>query len=147
MEEKYFERKSKFDSILDFLVFISLFVVTIFLILEILSSVKDIGVPTEVLDKIYFPIGIIVFIVFSVDLYRLYKYSDSFTGFLYNNFLDIIATIPFTLILTIPGGEVLKTFRVLRLGKLSRSGKIVKEFKAAGVLKKKSDDYKKKNRV
>ena len=147
MEELYFEKKSKFEQILDVLVFLSVFIVTIFLLLDLLVSTKDVGISEETLNDIYIPFGVIVLIVFSVDLYRLYKLSDSFSDFLKKNYLDIIATIPFGLIFSSPIGELLKAFRVFRLAKLSRIGKMTKEFKAAAVLKKKSEDYKKSNRI
>ena len=147
MEELYFEKKSKFEQILDVLVFLSVFIVTIFLILEFLVSTKDVGVSEEVLNDIYIPFGVIILIVFLLDLFRLYKLSDSFLDFLSKYYLDIIATIPFGLIISSPIGEFLKAFRVFRLAKLSRIGKMTKEFKAAAVLKKKSEDYKKSNRI
>ena len=147
MEELYFEKKSKFEQILDVLVFLSVFIVTIFFLLEFLVSTKDVGISEETLNDIYIPFGVIILIVFLVDLYRLYKLSDSFSDFLKKNYLDIIATIPFGLIFSSPVGELLKAFRVFRLAKLSRIGKITKEFKAAAVLKKKSEDYKKSNRI
>ena len=146
-EEFYFEKKPWYEQLLDILIFISVFIVTIFLVLEILVSIKDVGISEEALDSIYFPFAIGILIVFSLDLIRLYRSSKSFSEFLSTYYLDIIATIPFGLIFSSPFGELLKAFRVFRIAKLSRIAKISKEFKGIAILKKKSDNYNKNNRI
>ncbi|MFW5705347.1 MAG: ion transporter [Nanoarchaeota archaeon] len=154
MEEYFIEEKSNFDKLLDFLVFIAVFAVTIFLILEILAGSGKTNLNLEKINEIYFTVNIFVFAIFVVDLIRLYKESTGMKNFLKGNWLDILATIPFGLIAQgMVSFEVLKLARVSRLLKLtrvqkvSRISKITKEFKAASHLKKESEEYQRKHRV
>jgi len=154
MEEYFVEEKSNFDKLLDFLVFIAVFAVTIFLILEILAGSGKTSLDLEKINDIYFTVNIFVFAIFVVDLIRLYKESTGMKAFLKGNWLDILATIPFGLIAQgMVSFEVLKLARVSRLLKLtrvqkvSRISKISKEFKAASHLKKESEEYQRKHRV
>jgi fumarate reductase subunit D len=148
--DEYFVReKSNMDKVLDLLVFIAVFVVTIFLILEI---VQPAGIfDSEKISSIYLYVEIGVLIVFVIDLVRLWKQSPDTKHFFKTGWLDILATIPFGLIgplSTIKGFGLLKWARVAgRLTKFSRASKITKEFKAASHLKKEGEEYKKKHRL
>jgi len=161
IDEYFIEEKSTLDKVLDFLVFIAVFVVTIFLILELMASSGNLGIDIIKLTEIYFWVDIGVFIIFLADLIRLKIESDSWGDFFKNNWLDVLATIPFGLIGGLMAGgksakagfEVLKLTRIQKLTKLSkinkisRVSKIAKEFKAASHLKKESENYKKKHRL
>ena len=161
MDEYFVEEKSNWDKLLDFLVFLAVSAVTIFLILDIMG-VNNIGnVDTASLNNIYFWVNIVVFAIFFVDLIRLWKRSDGVKDFFEHNWLDVLATIPFELIAfgigaspsTAQAVGIAKWFRVAKLSgvariqKISRISKISKEFKAAAHLKKESDEYKKKHRL
>lgn len=157
MEEYFVEEKSMFEKVLDFLVFLSVFVVTIFLLLEVFGYS---GGSTN-LEDIYFYVNIVVFIIFAVDLVRLKMKSSGWKDFFVHNWLDVLATIPFGLIAYGLSGikpdsvafEVLKLTRLSKLstlGKLqkaSRISKISKEFKAASHLKHESEEFKRKHRL
>jgi magnesium-transporting ATPase (P-type) len=158
MDEYFVQEKSSWDRLLDFLVFIAVFVVTIFLILEILApGVQSLDV--QKINNIYFYVNIVVFIVFVVDIIRLWKESTSAGEFFKNSWLDVLATIPFALIIGLLGGvagpkfEVLKLIRLNKLAaigkvqKVSRGAKITKEFKAAAHLKKEGEEYQRKHRL
>ena len=155
MDEYFIEEKSTAENVLDLFVFISVFVVTIFLFFEL------IGINAEI-EKIYLWVSVFVLIVFSLDLIRLWKKSYGFKDFITHNWLDVLATIPFELIAfalsfsnptTVGAFGILKWFRFHKLSKLSqiqrisRISKISKEFKAASHIKKESEEYNKKNRL
>lgn len=161
MDEYFIEEKSKGDMFLDFLVFIAVFVVTVFLILEIVAQTGKTGLDIVSVNNVYFYINFAVFLVFFVDLVRLWNHSQGLKDFFRHNWLDVLATIPFGLIAwalsgvptTNPSFEVLKLLRVARLTglsriqKISRISKISKEFKAASHLKKEGSEYKRKHRL
>lgn len=162
MDEYFVEEKSNADKLLDFLVFLAVFVVTIFLILELLGMSGRTGIDVTQLNKIYMWVNIVVLVIFSADLVRIYKEAGSFKQFLKTGWVDILATIPFGLIglllgtvsdLVAPFNAAMKWIRVARvsgiarLQKASRISKISKEFKAASHLKKESEEYKKKHRL
>ena len=155
IDEYFVEEKTSWDKFLDFLVFIAVLVVTLFLILELAADSKAVNIDLEKLRDIYFWVNIGVFAVFLVDLVRLRNESDSWGDFFKNSWLDILATIPFGLIAAAsgPSFEILKLAKlskltsVSKIQKVSRVAKISKEFKAAAHLKKESDDYKKKHRL
>lgn len=155
MEEYFVEEKTTFDKVMEFLVFVSVFIVTVFFIAELLGSSGNVGIDLERLAVLYFPFDIVVFIVFFVDLIRLYLKADGVKEFLLDSWLDILATIPFGLMFGFisPSNQVLKLTRygklsaIMRTSKLSRATKIGRQFKAASHLKKESEDYKKKHRL
>ena len=150
MEDYFSQGKKRWETVLDILVFLSVFVVTIFLFTEIL------GLESEAI-RIYMWINMAVLTIFTIDLYRLWRRSYGFKDFLTNNWLDILATIPIELIalaVTSDIGSVaqlgiIKWFRVQKLtrlgqiSKVSRISKLAREFKSAAHLKKKSEEYKK----
>lgn len=163
MDEFFVEEKSNIDRLLDFLVFLAVFAVTIFLILDIMgvNNVGDIDIQS--INNVYFWVNIVVFIIFLADLVRLWNRSDDAKDFFKHNWLDVLATIPFELIAFAVGAfqppktaqafGIVKWFRVAKLTgvarvqKISRISKISKEFKAASHLKKESEEYKKKHRL
>ncbi len=150
MEEYFVEEKSGFDKFMDLLVFIAVFVVTIFLILEILANSGKTSLDWAKINYYYFYANIVIFIIFVIDLFRLWKESNGVKDFISHNFLDILATIPFGLIASTPSFEILKGVRVtklLKLQKASKISKISKEFKAAAHMKKESEEYQKKHRL
>lgn len=160
MDEYFIEEKSAWDKLLDFLVFIAVFVVTIFLIMEIMGLAGKINVDPVFLNEIYLYVNIFVFIIFAVDLVRLWKHASGFKDFMGKNWLDVIATIPFELIALFLAGiasssqfGILKLVRLNKLGalaktqKVSRIAKISKEFKAAAYLKKEGEEYQRKHRL
>lgn len=155
MEEYFIEEKTMYDRILDFLVFLSVFVVTIFLIMEVFNIVEG-------LTDIYLGISIAVLIIFSLDLIRIRQRHDTWKEFFHDAWLDILATIPFELIAfafigiepeRVSQFAVLRWIRVTRLtrsgqmAKVARTSKVSRQFKAAGHLKEESDKFKNKNRV
>lgn len=155
MDEYFVEEKTTYDRILDFLVFLAVFVVTIFLILDVFRIV--IG-----LESVYLWVSVVVLIIFVLDLIRLRQKADGWGDFFKHNFLDILATIPFELFAlllanvdpsTVNRLAVLKWFRVTRLARsaklanIARVSKITKEFKAAAHMKEESEKFKEKNRV
>ena len=155
MDEYFIEEKSAWEGTLDLLVLLSVFTVTIFLILDI------IGLGPE-LDKIYLWISVVVLIIFALDLVRIWKRSNGFKDFLSHGWLDILATIPFELVAygiaglrpeTVAAFGLLKWFRFHKLSKIgqlqriSRISKISKEFKAAAHLKREGEEYKRKHRL
>ena len=162
MDEYFIEEKSGYDRLLDFLVFIAVFVVTIFLILEIIGGAGQAGIDPERINSIYLWVNIGVFAIFILDLVRLWRRSENVKDFFTHNWLDVLATIPFELIalaLTgIPAKSaqqfgILKWIRFTKLtragqvSKISRVSKIGKEFKAASHLKKEGEEYKRKHRL
>lgn len=161
MDEYFVEEKSTWDKLLDLLVFIAVFVVTIFLILEIVAQTGKTGLDIVQINEIYFYINIVVFIIFLVDLVRLWREHDGLKDFATHCWLDVLATIPFGLLASglagvaaaNPSFEVLKFLRLTRMTqlgrvqKISRVSKISKEFKAASHLKKEGEDYKRKHRL
>lgn len=154
MDEYFVESKSGFDKLMDFLVFIAVLAVTIFLVLEIIGSS---GVVTSInadkVNNIYFYANIVIFAIFFVDLVRLWRASSGAKDFFSHNWLDVLATIPFGMLATLANYSVLnglKWARVLRFTKLqkaSKISKISKEFKAASHLKNESEEYQKKHRL
>lgn len=152
MEEYFVEEKTTFDKIMDVLVFLAVFVVTIFFIVEILANSGKLALGLERLAQIYMPIDVIVLVIFTVDLVRLYKKAEGLKDFLLNSWLDILATIPFSLILGSggTGTQVLKLAKYSRLSKLSqvsRASKVTRQFKAASHLKKEGEEYQRKHRL
>lgn len=160
LDEYFVEQKSKVDRFLDFLVFIAVFLVTIFLILEIVVIAGKTNIDIIKLNQIYFYVNLVVFLIFVADLFRLYKQSINLKNFFSKNWLDILATIPFGLLGSILSNykilNVLKLARfsklasaskVVKAQKISRIGKIGKEFKAAAHLKKESEEYQRKHRL
>jgi hypothetical protein len=155
MEEYFIEEKTSYDKILDVLVFVGVAIVTVFLILEALAGAQKISVDVERLAQIYFYFDIAVFVIFVLDLIRLYKESENFKNFLGHNWLDILATIPFGLIMGLGSpltqwlkiGRALKLSQATKLTKAAKVSKIGKEFKAAAHLKKESEEYKRKHRL
>jgi len=156
MEEYFVEEKTSYDKLLDFLVFIAVFVVTIFLILELFATSGVISSSLETINGYYLYINIVVFIIFVADLIRLWKESSGPKDFFQNNWLDVLATIPFGLIAQ-SLSTINNAFKILRVTKLastasklqkaSRISKISKEFKAASHLKREGEEYKKKHRL
>ena len=155
MEEYFIEESTMYDRVLDFLVFLSVFVVTIFLIMEVFQIVEG-------LSQVYLWISVVVLAIFMLDLVRLRQRADSWKDFFTHSWLDILATIPFELVAVafaaIPPGQasqfaILKWIRVTRLSragqisKIARVSKVSKEFKAAAHLKDESDKFKEKNRL
>jgi len=156
LDEYFVGEKSSVDKLLDFLVFLAVLAVTIFLIVEILIEAGKITSMTmDSIGQTYFYVNIVVFIIFLADLVRLRRESENNTVFFKNNWLDILATIPFGLIASGlgPTFEILKLAKISKLTaitkvqKVSRISKISKEFKAAAHLKKESEDYKNKHRL
>jgi hypothetical protein len=156
MEEYFVEKKTSYDRLLDVLVFLAVLVVTVFLILDILASAGKIALSQAKLAQIYYPIDIVVFIIFVLDLVRLWKEAANYKEFLIKNWLDILATIPFGLLLQVnsPLTQIVKWGRVAKMGsgaakiaKASRVSKIGKEFKAAAHLKSESEEYQRKHRL
>lgn len=156
MDEYFIEEKSTYDKFLDFIVFIAVFVVTIFLILDVLIAAGKVSIDLIKLQQIYFYVDTVVFIIFSLDLVRLWKESTDAKEFFANNWLDVLATIPFGLFVYTPSFEILKLTKFSKLSKLSKLekiqkaskiSKVSKEFKAAGHMKKESEEYQKKHRL
>lgn len=161
MDEYFVEEKSSWDKLLDFLVFLAVFAVTIFLILEIVAGTGKVSFNLSAINDIYFYINIIVFLIFSADLVRLWKGSESVGHFFMHNWLDVLATIPFGILAYFIASadpntywfQMLKWTRFSKLStlakaqKVSRISKISKEFKAASHLKKEGEDYQKKHRL
>ena len=162
MEEYFIEEKTKWDKLLDFLVFLAVFVVTIFLILEIVGFSGKTSIDPVKINEVYFYINFMVFIVFLADLVRLWRGSQGAKDFFSHNWLDVLATIPFELLALMLTGlnpstaqalGVAKWFRVSKLSglgkaqKISRISKISKEFKAASHLKKEGEEYQRKHRL
>jgi hypothetical protein len=143
MDEYVVEEKGAFGKVLDFFVFLSVFIVTIFLVLEFVIERKEVGISLEELNTMYLYVGSFVFLVFAVDLGRLKKESPSWSFFFKAHWLDILATIPFGLF----GPQMFEITKLARLNKLLRLSKVAKEFKAASHLRKEAGRYKKKNRV
>jgi hypothetical protein len=156
MEEYFVQEKSGWDRLLDFLVFVAVFVVTIFLILELLGYSGKTGIDPDRVNEIYFWLNLGVFAIFIMDLIRLWRQSATPGEFFGKNWLDVLATIPFELIAyflgikaaTIGAFGLLKLVRAERiLSRVARISKISKEFKAASHLKRESEEYKKKHRI
>ena len=155
MDEYFVEEKTSYDKILDFFVFVAVFVVTIFLILDLFQIATG-------LEAIYLWVSVIVLIIFSIDLVRLRRKVDSWGEFFRKNWLDVLATVPFELLAfamsSIDPGTAAQfgILKLVRLQKLTRAGaiskaarvsKISKEFKAAAHLKQESEKFKEKNRL
>lgn len=158
MEEYFVEEKTGVDRLLDFLVFVAVFVVTIFLILEIVAASGKTDLDVIEIAQIYFWVNIVVFLVFLADLIRLWIESSDAKYFFKHYWLDVLATIPFGLFASVIGpaatgfnvlklASASKLAAVTKLQKVSRISKISKEFKAAAHLKEESDNYQKKNRL
>jgi hypothetical protein len=138
MEEYYLEEKDNFRTIINILLFISIFLVLIFILIDILGFFIDFSLTEQEINNIYFPIGIFILIIFIIDLYLLEKESKNVKEFLKNNWLDILATIPIGLIGGGPVTELLKIFKIQKLMKFTRLGKIIKSFKVISQIKKNS---------
>ena len=155
LDEYFVKEKSSIDRVLDFLVFIAVFAVTVFLILEIMARAGQFDI--ERVNTIYLYVSIAVFIIFAVDLVRLWKESSDAKDFFARNWLDVLATIPFGIMghvfQSLTAFNALKWAKVGRLAsvskvqKMSRASKITKEFKAASHLKKEGQEYKRKHRL
>lgn len=159
MDEYLVDKKSSGEKFLDFLVFAAVFVVTILLILELFGLP---GISIGENTTLYVWLSAVVFAVFLVDLFRLRRHSTGFKDFMSNNWLDVLATIPFELIALVLAGlppQTLQAFgllkwsrfhklsKVARLQQISKVSKISKEFKAAAHLKKQGKKYKKDNKL
>ena len=162
MDEYFVEEKTSGEKLLDFLVFIAVFVVTIFLILDILGVANKAGINWDSTNQVYIWVSIIIFVIFIADLVRLWNRSNGVKDFFSHNWLDVLATIPFELIAlvfaslspeTVSAFGILKWVRFTKLSrvgqvqKISRVSKVSKEFKAASHLKKEGDDYQRKHRL
>lgn len=155
MEEYFVEEKTFFDKLMDFLVFLAVFVVTIFFIAELLAGSGKVNLDSVRLAEIYFPIDIIVLAIFTIDLVRLFNKSESAKEFFLNSWLDILATIPVGLLLgsSSTSTQILKLTKFARLSsmmkvqRISRISKITRQFKAASHLKKEGEEYQKKHRL
>lgn len=153
LDEYYVQEKTGVDKALDFLVFIAVFVVTIFLVLEILSQAgsKVVTTSLESMNAVYAWVNWAVFIIFSADLVRLWVDADGLADFCKENWLDILATIPFGIMFsTMTSFNILKLAKVAKLTsvtKVSRVSKITKEFKAASHMKNEGEEYKRKHRL
>lgn len=162
MDEYFVEDQTGYDKLLNFLVFIAVLVVTIFLILDIIGQNQGFGIDTFALNSIYLWVSLAVFAIFILDLIRLWSESENMKDFLNGSWLDILATIPFELIALafagIPASAVnqfgiLKWIRITKLsragkiGKIARISKVSKEFKAAAHMKKEGENYKRKHRL
>jgi len=156
MDEYFIEEKTGSDRFIDFLVFLAVFVVTIFLLLEVGANAKIGSLNLANINHIYYYVSMVVFTIFVVDLVRLYRESKDFKTFLKGNWLDIFATIPFGLLAGGASFEILKLAKlekltklskVAKLNKASKISKISKEFKAASHLKKESAEYQRKHRL
>ncbi len=162
MDEYFIEEKSSADRLLDFLVFLAVFVVTIFLILEILGGAGKAGIDILQVNSVYFWVNLVVFVIFFADLVRLWRKSNGSKDFFSHNWLDVLATIPFELLALALAGipastaqalGIAKWFRFTKLAqasklqKGSRVSKVSKEFKAASHLKKEGEDYQRKHRL
>lgn len=155
MDEYFVEEKTSMDRLLDFLVFIAVFAVTIFLILELLAGAGKFDI--QRVNGIYLYVNIGVFVIFVADLIRLWKHAHGFKDFITANWLDVLATIPFALMgqlfanyavfNALKWAKVGKLATASKVQKISRVSKISKEFKAASHLKKEGDDYKRKHRL
>lgn len=150
-DEYFVQEKTGLDRLLDFLVFLAVFVVTIFLLLEIFSDAGKAAIDTGSLSGIYFYVNIVVFLIFFADLIRLWVESNGVSDFFKNNWLDVLATIPFGLVangmMTFQILKLAKISKILKVQKISRISKISKEFKAASHLKKEADEYRNKHRL
>jgi len=98
MDEYFVEEKSSYDKLLDFLVFVAVFIVTIFLIGEIFAEAGKGGINLTNLNNIYLWVNFAVFGIFFLDLIRLWNKSSGFGDFMSHNWLDVLATIPFELL-------------------------------------------------
>jgi hypothetical protein len=155
LDEYFVKEKSSMDRVLDFLVFIAVFAVTVFLILEIMAQAGKFDLAK--INSIYLYINIGVFIIFAADLIRLWHESATPKEFFKKNWLDVLATIPFGIMgqvfQQLTAFNVLKWAKAGRLAsmtkvqKLTRASKITKEFKAASHLKKEGEEYKRKHRL
>jgi len=152
MEEYFVEEKTSVDRLLDFLVFVGVFLVTIFLLLDVFA--EKAGLDLKNLSNIYFYVNILVFIIFFADLVRLWVESENAKSFWKNNWLDVLATIPFGLIASasasfgiLKWAKLSKLSAATKLQKASKISKISKEFKAASHLKKEGEEYNKKHRL
>lgn len=155
MDEYFIEEKTAYDRLLDFLVFFAVFVVTVFLILDVFNVSSG-------LDVTYLWISVVVLVIFVLDLIRLRQKVDTWKDFFAHNWLDVLATIPFELLAfflanidpaTASKFAILKLTRFqkltrgARLAQIARVSKVSKEFKAAAHLKEESDKFKEKNRL
>ncbi len=153
MDEYFVEEKSGWERLLDLLVFLAVFVVTIFLILEIVAASGKTGFEMTQINDIYIYVNIVVFVIFFADLVRLWRNHAGAKDFFTHCWLDVLATIPFGLIAQVPTFEILKWSRLAKLSalskaqKVSRISKISKEFKAASHLKKEGEEYQRKHRL
>ena len=164
MEEYFVREKKMWERILDLLVFFSVLVVVVFLLLDVLGAPLT-SIDAVSLAEFYFWVGIIVLIIFSIDLVRLRMESDNWKDFFHNNWLDVLATIPFALIgyliglygdrasVAGPFNVFFKAIRITRLSglaraqKINRVSKVGKQFKAASHFKKESEEYQRKHRL
>ena len=130
MEE--FEERGFLGKLLDFLVVLSVIIVTIFLLLDLLGLSGLLDMTAVELHEIYIPISIAILIVFILDLIRLWRHSTTVGEFFKNGWLDIVATIPFELIawfLMSVSPETVSAFGLLkwaRAAKISRAARIVR---------------------
>ena len=144
MEFEYYDKTNVYDVILDLFFYISLFIIFIFLILEVSINKIDIGLTIFQLNEIYFYLSFFILVIFILDLIRLYKQSGDFISFLKTSWIDIIATIPFGLVLGQPMFEFLKILRATKLTRFSKISKLLKETKTISKVKDFSNEYNKR---
>jgi len=75
MDEYFIEEKSTFDKVMDLLVFLAVFVVTVFFILDVLAMSGKASLNIITLNTQYFYVNLVIFVIFLVDLYRLWNKS------------------------------------------------------------------------
>lgn len=82
-------------------------------------------------SKVFFSIDIIVTIVFIIDVFLLYKKTNSFGEFITKNIFDIISAIPlvgiFRVLKIFRAIKILKTTKVLKLLKVNKTTKFFSE--------------------
>ncbi|MFW5990768.1 MAG: hypothetical protein ACOCQX_00930 [Candidatus Nanoarchaeia archaeon] len=107
--------ENSFERIVNKLVFISLFVIVVMLIFDVFSLVNGTANP---LREAVLPLGIIINIIFLIDLLIIFRKRTSIPEFLRHNWLDIIAVIPF---------DIFRLAKVARVAKLSRWAKLTNQ--------------------
>lgn len=103
----------------DTFIFFTVIVVLIMLVIELTFDISE-------SKKLFIAFEWAVFMIFAIDLNILYKRAESFKEFFKKSWLDIIATIPFALIATVPYGIMFRSAKILRLIKIFKSMKIMK---------------------
>ncbi len=81
LDEYFVQEKTSMDKLLDFLVFIAVFVVTIFLILDIIAASGKSSIDFEQLQAYYLWANFVIFVIFLADLIRLWAESHGAKDF------------------------------------------------------------------